>query len=137
MRSEGPQAAIAFLNAGVPHRYAAAYQLTNGILHNVLLVDKAGEVTPEHLMSVPLGTSFCQFVIRDGLFRTQDSGSDVRLAGHPYQGVMQSYHGVPLLGADGEVRGTLCHFDVVSLPISDDEFALLQSAAQMVSPEFT
>jgi GAF domain-containing protein len=129
--TQGAAAALAFLNAGVKHRYSAVYRLEGGKLKNVLLHDKAGEIRPDFLAEVALETSFCQFVIRDGHFQTSDSGTDHRLDGHPYQGVMVSYHGVPiLLGA--EIWGTLCHFDLEPLPLSDEEFELLRGAATVV-----
>lgn len=54
----------------------------------MLLHDKAGEIRPELLAEVSMADSFCQFVLRDGVFRTDDSASDARLKGHPYQGVV-------------------------------------------------
>lgn len=134
LASQGADAALAFLNAGVPHRYSAVYRLDGRTLKNVLLRDKAGEITPDYLADVPFETSFCQFVIRDGHFQTGDSALDRRLDGHPYQGVMVSYHGVPIMSG-GEIWGTLCHFDVVPQPLSDEEFELLRAAAA-VTPGF-
>ena len=127
LASEGADAALAFLNAGVPHRYSAVYRIDGRTLKNVLLRDKADEITPAYLAEVPFETSFCQFVIRDGHFQTDDSALDHRLDGHAYQGVMVSYHGVPILSG-GEIWGTLCHFDVAAQPLSDDEFDLLRGA---------
>ncbi len=132
--SDGAAAALSFLNAGVPHRYSAVYVLDGGRLRNVLLHDKAGEMRPDFLAEVAFESSFCQFVMRDGQFATSDSGADRRLDGHPYQGVMVSYHGVPIVSA-GEIWGTLCHFDVATQPLTDDEFELLRQAAQL-SPGF-
>ena len=134
MALEGADAALAFLNAGVPHRYSAVYRLDGRTLKNVLLRDKAGEITPAYLAEVPFETSFCQFVIRDGFFQTSDSVLDGRLDGHPYQGHMVSYHGVPILSG-AEIWGTLCHFDVAAQPLSDEEFDLLR-AAGAVKPGF-
>lgn len=134
LASAGADSALAFLNAGVPHRYSAVYRLDGNTLRNILLFDKVGEVRPAFLAEVPFNTSFCQFVIRDGLFRTSDSANDRRLDGHPYQGVMVSYHGVPIL-AHGEIWGTLCHFDVAVQPLADAEFDLLREAA-IVTPGF-
>jgi len=130
-----PEGALAFLNAGVPHRYSAVYRIDGGILKNVLLHDKAGELRPDFLAEVPFETSFCQFVIRDGHFQTCESGADPRLDGHPYQGVMVSYHGVPILG-DGEIWGTLCHFDTVRRTLTDEEFELLRESSR-IRPGFT
>lgn len=135
LRAEGPAAALAYLNEGVPHRYSAVYRFAGPLLRNVLLHDKAGEIPPEYLAAVPFDKSFCQFVLRDGVFRTDDSTADPRLEGHPYRGVVVSYHSVPLMNDVGELWGTLSHFDMESLPLSDDEFELLQAAARLL-PSF-
>lgn len=131
--TRGPEAALAYLNEAVPHRYTAAYRVDGARLVNVFLHDKQGAMRPEFLAVVPFETSFCQFVLRDGLFRTDDSSADARLDGHPYQGVMVCYHGVPLIDAAGQLVGTLCHFDVSAHGLSDIEFELLQGAARVLA----
>jgi hypothetical protein len=131
LEREGP-AGLSYLNARVPHRYTAVYNLTQGILRNTHLYDKHGEVTPAFLQEVPLQESFCQFVVKDGLFCTSDSSRDERLDGHKYQGVMGSYHGLPLLDNFGELYGTLCHFDTASLALPDEEFEFFQRAARIL-----
>ena len=118
LHAEGPAAALAYLNEGVPHRYSAVYRFAGPMLRNVLLHDKAGEMRPEYLAAVPFDKSFCQFVLRDSSFRTDDSAADPRLEGHPYQGVVVSYHSVPLVRNAGELGGTLRHFGMAPLPPS-------------------
>jgi GAF domain-containing protein len=135
LRQGGVAAALQYLNAPVPHRYTGIYQLKSGLLISAGLHDKAGEVLPGDLMEVPLVDSFCQFVLRDGSFRTEDSGVDGRLDGHKYKGVVLSYSGVPILGNDGELWGTLCHFDTLNRRISDDEYEFLRKSARYL-PEF-
>ncbi|MDM0011956.1 GAF domain-containing protein [Variovorax sp. J22P168] len=131
--AEGLTAALTRLNERVPHRYTALYRLDASVLKNVELIDKAREVRPEFLAAVPLTDSFCQFVLRDGAFLTSDSGEDDRLDGHPYKGVMVAYHGVPVLDGEGELFGSLCHFDVRQQPLSDTEYAHLQGVARALS----
>ncbi|MGH8411031.1 MAG: hypothetical protein ACRERT_07395 [Pseudomonas sp.] len=133
--TQGLAAALDQLNKRVTHRFTAVYRLEGQLLRNVELVDKAGEARPEHLEEVPIGTSFCQFVLRDGLFMTNNSGHDDRLNGHPYKGVMVAYHGVPIPGRNGSLFGTLCHFDVQEQPLSDAEFAHLRNVARVL-PSF-
>ena len=130
----GLTAGLTGLNGRVPHRYTAVYQLDHETLRNIELVDKVGEARPDYLAAVPLGTSFCQFVLREGAFLTSDSGHDHRLDGHPYQGVMVSYHGVPVLDTEGELYGSLCHFDVSEQPLSAAEFEHLQGVASAIAP---
>jgi hypothetical protein len=92
---EGLSAALALLNSGVSHRYTAVYRAVNDAMVNVELADKLGEPRPDFLAQVPVASSFCQYVLRDASFLTANSDSDLRLNGHPYQGVMLAYFGVP------------------------------------------
>jgi len=133
-RREGLAAGLERLNQRVAHRYTAVYRLEGDLLKNIELVDKAHEVKPEFLAEVPLGTSFCQYVLRDGLFLTSNSAGDDRLNGHPYQGVMVAYHGVPIMDGTGTLFGSLCHFDVQEQPLSDLEFEHLKAIAQVIRP---
>lgn len=89
---------------------------------------------PAFLAVVPFGDSFCQFVLRDGLFSTSDSGLEPRLDGHKYKGVMVAYHGVPIADETSKLWGTLCHFDVASHVLPDPEFVLMQQAARTLLP---
>ncbi len=97
------------------------------------MVDKDGETaTPPVLAEVPLETSFCQYVLRDGQFITGESGLDKRLDGHPYQGVMGSYVGLPQQGGGDSLMGTICHFDYENRQLPDEEFAFLQRVARLL-----
>lgn len=130
LRSAGARVSLAYLNEGVPHRFSGVYRIDGDNLRNVLLHDKRNEVKPRFLEVVPMDASFCQFVVRDGLFRTSNSAKDHRLDGHPYQGVVVSYHAVPVVDLDRQLVGTLCHFDVVERSIEDSEFELLYRAGR-------
>lgn len=133
LKSKGAGAALAYLNEGVPHRFSGVYRIDGGNLRNVLLVDKLGQMRPAFLEVVPMDASFCQFVVRDGLFRTNNSATDARLDGHPYQGVVVSYHAVPLVDPDRALVGTLSHFDLIERSIDDSEFELLYQAGHLFS----
>ena len=63
---EGLAGGLRFLNERVPHRFTDVDRLVDGTMHNLGLVDKRGEIAPEALLAVPLTSSFCQFVLRDG-----------------------------------------------------------------------
>lgn len=133
LEREGLQAGLAWLNSRVPHRFTAVYLLDKLVLKNRAVVDKDGEAaTPPLLMEVPLGTSFCQYVLQDGQFITNESGSDKRLDGHPYQGVMGSYVGLPLQGNADGLMGTFCHFDFENRELPDEEFVFLQRVARLL-----
>ncbi len=134
LEAHGLQGGLQFLNARVPHRFTAIYRLEDLMLHNIQLIDKAEdpELDTTALQKLPLGDSFCQFVLRDGLFKTSKTTGMDSLKGHPYQGVLESYVGLPLLKTPTELYGTLCHFDFGEKPIDDAEFAFLQKAARLL-----
>lgn len=133
LENEGP-AGLDFLNARVPHRYTGVYRLDGDLLRNVYLFDKRHAVLPASLATVRLQDSFCQFVLRDGEFVTGNSSTDTRLNGHPYQGVVNAYIGLPLVDQNGALFGTLCHVDMVRYDIPDGEYAFLQQAAVALAP---
>ena len=135
LRQGGVAEALRVLNAHVPHRYTGIYRLSEGLLTNTFLYDKQGQVAPAELAVVPLGISFCQFVFREQSFRTDDAMTDQRLDGNPFQGKVLAYHGVPLVDGDGQLYGSLCHFDMQPWGISDEAFANLQLAGVLI-PEF-
>ncbi len=99
------------------------------MLKNVAIVDKLGEVVPEHLLAVPLGSSFCQFVLRDGVFN-HDGSDDSRLLGHPYKGVVNAYVGLPLMKNGVDLLGTFCHFDFSPMQVTDEEFQFMEKVAR-------
>lgn len=136
LRSGGLFASLTVLNKHVAQHWTAVYRLaSDGHLVNVALVGKLGEICPAYLLSVPYGVSFCQFTFDQGQFRTNNSAVDDRLTGHPYKGVINSYHAVPVVSADGKVRGTICHFDTDALPLLDEDFELLRLAARTLPLE--
>jgi len=132
-RTGGVRSSLAILNARVLHRYTAIYQLREDTLYCAYLYDKTQAVNADFLQAVPLGDSFCQFVFRDGLFLVDDSASDKRLDGHPYQGVVMAYHALPLLDNRGELYGTLCHLDLERRELPAGELEYLQKAARLIA----
>lgn len=133
LNSGGLEAGLRFLNQRVDHRFTAVYRLEDMVLHNVSLVDKVeDDFDRTALQAIPLGDSFCQFVLRDGFFRTSRTTGMGELDGHLYQGVLESYVGLPLMSSPDKMFGTLCHFDFGEKPMSDEEFAFLQKVARLL-----
>ena len=134
LRTQGLVAALQFLNDRVPHRFTGIYRVDGQVLHNVAVIDKQQSGDIGFLMQVPLGDSFCQFVLRDGQLITTDSSQDERLSGSPYKGVVRSYVALPLAVVPGELFGTFCHFDFEPQPLDDSEFEFLTRAARVLPP---
>ena len=129
--SGGLYGALRYLNARTTFRYTAIYRLDGQMMRNIHLYDRRGE-NPTSLSEVPLGDSFCQFVLQDNGFNTVNSADDARLLGHPYQGVLNSYFGLPLSRKAGTIYGTLCHFDVEPMMIPDGEIPLLEAVSPVL-----
>lgn len=127
----GLHGALAYLNSRTTFRYTAIYRLEGQMMRNIYLYDRLGE-NPTHLAEVPLGDSFCQFVLRDHGFSTVNSGDDARLPGHPYRGVLSSYYGLPLSRRAGTIYGTFCHFDIEPMEIPDSEIPLLEAVSTVL-----
>ncbi|KAF1047966.1 GAF domain-containing protein [Xylophilus sp.] len=123
---------LAFLNARVAHRFTAVYWMHDMAMNVQALYDKQQESTANPFAVVPLRNSFCEMAMAQGHFVATDSPQDARLDGNPYQSVLGSYVGLPLVTTPGELYGTLCHYDLVARPIEDEEFAFLQSAARLL-----
>ena len=134
LNSGGLEAGLRFLNQRVDHRFTAVYRLQDMVLHNVELIDKieGDNLVRTGLQAVPLGESFCQFVMRDGFFRVSRTTGMEALDGHPHQGVMESYVGLPLMSSPDKMFGTLCHFDFAERTLPDEEFAFLQRVARLL-----
>ncbi|MGJ7543160.1 GAF domain-containing protein [Variovorax sp. LT1R16] len=132
LRTQGLDAALGVLNQTIGHRYSAVYAMADAQrLVNVGFFDKQHEAIPPNLRSVAYNQSFCQYAIRDGQFRTENSARDTRLDGNVYQGVLNSYHAVPLVSMQGRVLGTICHFDTAALALPDEDFELLRLVAEV------
>lgn len=134
LKHRGLKSGLQWLNDRVPHRWTAIYMLDNAVMTNQFIVDKKKDPDVGNLAAVPLKDSFCQFAMRDGKFVKENTGTDddIRLDGHIYKGVLNSYVGLPLMANSDLIYGTFCHFDIEPLKISDAEFAFLQHVARLL-----
>lgn len=130
----GVTAALGFLNARVPHRLTGIYVLRESLLYSAFVFDKQQLLTPDQMAVVPLLDSFCQFAMKDGHFLVDDSSREPRLDGNPNQGVVVSYHAVPIRGNVQDLFGTLCHFDMVERQLPDFELEVLRTASSILAP---
>ena len=131
----GIRSMLAYLNGLTEHRFTALYRFDDDSLQNVFFFDRE---RPEvsSCPTIPIMASYCVFV-KNGktTFKTCDSHDDARLNGHSKQMEVRSYCGVPLIGEDGKMFGTVCHFDYRALPITDDNVMLMERVAEMLRPD--
>lgn len=134
LRKNGVDQSLALLNRRVGCRFTAVFELVDDRLFNRHFYDREGQPRAAYLESVPWIDSFCQLAAREGQLSSPDTARDARLDYSPYQGIVTSYHAVPLLDHTLNVWGTLCHFDVTMTVLSDDQFQELREAARIIFP---
>ena len=127
--------ALGELNATTDYRFTAVYRFTASGAANLAIFDRHSD-TPESLLVVPEGASYCGIVRETrNAFLVTRSLEDGRIVKHPARDAVQSYCGVPLIAEDGEVFGSLCHFDFEPRDGSDDITALMMEVSHYLAPD--
>lgn len=113
LRESGLRSALAYLLLLTDYRYIAIFRFREGRSTAAVFYDREH---PEILRTdeVPESATYCCFV-RDekGIFTTADAIADRRLDTHIAREAVRAYCGVPILTPDGDILGTLCHYDSV------------------------
>ena len=134
-KRDGIRSMLVHLNSLTEFRFTALYRFNDESLQNVFFFDRE---RPEvsSCPTIPIMASYCVFV-KNGktTFKSCDSHQDARLNGHSKQMEVRPYCGVPLVGEDGKMFGTVCHFDFRALPISDENVSLMERIAEMLQPD--
>ena len=133
VESKGLSAAMRQLNDDSPYRFSAVFAFDGDLLHNVCFIDKlnpaAGLCADQSIRD-----SYCVYVQRAReRFAVEDARDDLRVTGHSKRDLFYCYYGVPLLGSDGELLGTACHFDERSIAVPAQVADALDSAAPFIS----
>jgi GAF domain-containing protein len=133
---DGVRAAVAYLNSLTTHRFTSLYQFEGETLRNLIFYDRENPEI-EKCSDIPVLASYCVFVRESGvMFATDDALQDERVLSHPKRETVQSYCGVPLLDRDGEMFGTICHFDFKPGRVADADVELLECMAPLLQSNF-
>ena len=129
---QGVRAALIYLNGLTEHRFSAMYLFDKETLVNLYFYDRENPSqwsTPD----IPVLASYCVFV-RDSrdTFVIHDALQDNRVHEHPKQKTVQAYCGVPLLDENGNMFGTICHFNLEPIPLSPANIELMEAVAPML-----
>lgn len=132
LQNAGLRAALAYLLGLTDYRFIAIFRYEEGMANAAVYFDREN---PEVMAvdEVPDRATYCCYV-RDsrGVFKTADAMHDPRLEDHALRAVVQSYCGVPVMTPEGEVLGTLCHYDLVPRdPEQIDMGLMLQVASRL------
>jgi GAF domain-containing protein len=110
---EGLRSALAYLLSLTDYRYIAIFRRQGDKATAAAYYDREH---PEVIAidEVPAAATYCQLAIESRApFVTANAPEDARLEAHPARQAVQAYSGVPLMTPEGEILGTLCHYDVV------------------------
>ena len=131
--ADGLWVAIRSLNAASPYRFTAIFGFDGDLLRNVCLVDKE-DSTVKNCADQPITESYCIFIHRAAEpFSVEYALQDKRVDGHPKQRSYQCYYGIPLVGRNGKLLGTVCHFDKEAVPVSEDVVMTLDDLAPVIA----
>ena len=133
LAERGLEAAIALLNSFTGCRFTSMFRFDGRMLRPLTFYDRA-DPAAEPPEDIPVEASYCVFVRDTGLpFRVDDSSADVRVEHHPKRREILAYCGVPLKDEYGITFGTLCHFDVRAVPITDADVRRMEDFARIVN----
>lgn len=131
--SEGDlRQALVYLVGLSEYRYISIFRFQRGKATSVVHFDKE-DPTIEQAGEVPDTATYCCFVRdKNKAFVTLDAATDAQTEDHVARHVIAAYCGVPILTAEGELLGTLCHYDTVPRdPAQLDLELLLQVASAL------
>ena len=130
---EGLWTALRWLNSKVPYRYTAVFAFEGDALHNICLVDKEDPAVT-YCGDQAISESYCLYIHHSGeTFTVEEALLDARVEGHPKRTSFQCYYGVPLVGSDGKLLGTVCHFDVDPVRLTADVVMILDDVAPLIT----
>jgi GAF domain-containing protein len=131
--TRGVRAALAYIVSQSDYRFISVFQFRDDKAMAALHFDREH---PEQLRSpeVPDTATYCCYV-RDsrGVFTTANAMLDARLADHVSRANVLAYCGVPVMDAEGQLLGTLCHYDVVPRNPEQLDLALLIEVASALA----
>ena len=113
LAGQGIRPALAYIVGLSDYRFLGIFRFENGKAAAAVHVDREHpkQTTADE---VPDTATYCCY-IRDskGAFATASSLQDAALDTHVAREVVQAYCGIPVMDPEGQILGTLCHYDLV------------------------
>jgi GAF domain-containing protein len=131
--SDGIRPALYSLLRLTNYRYLSIFRFKDGKATSAVHVDRENLALLQ-ADEVPDTATYCCYV-RDShqTFVTADALTDARTRQHVAREVVRSYCGVPILTPEGELLGTLCHYDLVPRDPEQLDLDLLVRAASVLA----
>jgi len=135
LKTDGVRSALYSLLRLTDYRFISIFRFKDGKATSALHVDRE-DLNLDQAAEVDDTATYCCYV-RDsgGAFVTADALSDPRTRTHVAREVVRSYCGVPVMTPEGDLVGTLCHYDLVPRdPRQLNLELLLQVASSLSAP---
>ncbi|OUJ67855.1 hypothetical protein [Hymenobacter crusticola] len=109
LQHQGVHAALGYLNQGTTHRYTGVFRFDGQHSRNLVLFDRY-DARVRHGQAVPLVEAFCSLVgsQRESL---QILNAFTDPLAQQVDTLVVSYCGVVIYDTQGQLYGTLCHYD--------------------------
>lgn len=133
LASDGPRAALYSLLRRTDYRFISIFRFRDGKATSVVHVDRE-KLAVVQAGEVPDTATYCCYVRdRNGAFVTADAMRDRRTQAHVAREAVRSYCGIPILTPEGELLGTLCHYDFEPRDPAQIDLELLLQAASLLA----
>jgi GAF domain-containing protein len=132
LQAEGLRPALAYLLGLTDYRFIALFRFQGDRANAAVFYDREH---PDVLRvdDVAANATYCCFA-RDarGVFATADAMRDPRLLSHVAREAVQAYWGVPVMTPEGDILGTLCHYDVAPRETRQIDLELMLAVASTI-----
>lgn len=112
LASSGARDALAYVLRLSEYRFIGIFRFKDGKANAALHYDRENPAVTAATEVADTATYCCYVRDSKGIFTTADALTDPRLTRHPARESVLAYCGIPILRSDGELLGTLCHYDV-------------------------
>ena len=133
LKAYGIRESLAYLVGLTDFRFIGIWRFQNGRANAAVHYDRE-DPSATQAQEVADTATYCRYV-RDGkgTFMTAHAILDPRTEGHPAREAMPAYCGVPVMDAQGEIFGTLCHYDVVPRDPAQVDLELMVQVASTLA----
>lgn len=129
LNDEGVREALAYLLHRSDYRFIGIWRFKDGKADAAVHYDRENPFELRAQEVSELATYCCYVRNSKGLFKTGNAMLDARTEGHPARAVVPTYCGVPLLDPEGNLHGTLCHYDLVPRDPDQIDLQLMMAVA--------
>lgn len=133
LMAHGVRQSLAYLLGLTDYRFIGIWRFQDGRANAAVHYDRENP-TQLQAQEVPENATYCCYV-RDanGVFMTAHALLDPRTEGHPARDSVQAYCGVPVMDPEGQLIGTLCHYDLVPRDPAQVDIELMVQVASFLA----